>query len=100
MYNQQDIKHVAELLTPAARMGVISDSGSIISTLEQALIAPPEPLYNEYMTKTEVMEFFGLHYQTYYSWIRKGWLKPYGMGRKVCFLRSEVIKVRKRGDSK
>lgn len=94
MYNQQDVKRVAALLAPVAEAGVISDAASIVDTLQRGL-GGEEPA-DGFMTKAEVIDFFQIKEPTYYDWLRRGWLKPYGRGRTVRFKKSEVITVRQK----
>ena len=98
MYNQHDIKQVSEFIRPVAKAGLIYDPDAIIETLEKGLQSDPAP--DTYMTKQEILKLFNMHEQTFYSWIRRGWLTPYGKGRKQCFLRSEVLAVNSRKASR
>ena len=92
MYNNQDVTRVAALLTPMADAGAISDPAAIVDVLQRGL-TDGEPA-EEYMSKADVIAFFEIKEPTYYAWLRRGWLKPYGRGRKIKFKKSEVITVR------
>lgn len=95
MYNRQDIKCVATLLEPMAKAGAISDPDAIVKALQRGL-EPDSDDCEVFMTKAEVMDFYGIKEPTYYDWLRRKWLKPYGQGRKVMFKRSEVIAARRK----
>ena len=45
---------------------------------------------NEYLTRKNVAEMFGVDVSTIHNWCKSGQLKPLGLGRRVYFLRSDV----------
>lgn len=49
---------------------------------------PKEP--NQYLTRQEVSDMLNINLSTLHNWCKKGKLKPYGLGARVYFLRSEV----------
>lgn len=49
---------------------------------------PKEP--NEYLTRQEVAQMFGVDISTIYNWTKRGIIKPKGIGGRVYFLRSEI----------
>ncbi len=49
---------------------------------------PKEP--NEYLTRQEVAQMFGVDISTIHNWSKRGVLKPQGIGGRVYFLRSEI----------
>ncbi len=44
----------------------------------------------ELLTRTETAELLKINLSTVHNWTKKGRLKPYGMGGKVYYKRSEV----------
>ena len=94
-YNTNDIKIVDHFIATAITSGLISEQAvkEMLTVLENNL-NPTEK--TEWMTKQDIIDFFGIHEQTYYKWIDKKWLKPYGFGRKMRFKKSEVITMRKK----
>ena len=93
MYNEQDVQTVSKCIASAVEFGIIKDPEAIRTTLLQALDKKPGP--DDFMSKKDIIQFFGIHEQTYFRWLKKGILKPYGYGKKMRFLRSDVIKIRK-----
>lgn len=51
-------------------------------------VAPKE----EYLTRKQVAELFQIELSTLHNWCKKGKLKPYGIGNRVYFLRSDIEK--------
>jgi excisionase family DNA binding protein len=51
---------------------------------------PREP--DEFMTRQEVADLLKCDISTIHNWTVKGKLKPYGIGNRVYFKRSEVVK--------
>lgn len=49
---------------------------------------PKEP--NEYLTRQEVAQMFGVDISTIHNWSKRRILKPKGIGGRVYFLRSEI----------
>lgn len=49
---------------------------------------PKQP--NEYLTRQNVAEMFGVDLSTVANWQKNGKLKPYGLGGRVYFLRSDI----------
>ena len=45
----------------------------------------------EFLTRSETKDFFSISYVTLHSWVNDGLLKPYKMGNKTYFKRSELI---------
>ena len=45
---------------------------------------------SEYLTRTELSEMLSIDLSTCHNWVKKGKLKPYGIGHRVYFKRSEV----------
>ena len=93
MYSRTDINRVKIFLTPATQTEQLSRESleSIMLQLDNGL-QPTTNDSEEFLTKEEVIKLCGIHRQTYYSWLRKGWLNPFGKGRKLLFKKSEVLK--------
>ena len=53
---------------------------------------PQEQKKEEYLTRKQVSLLFQIPYSTLYNWIKKGKLKPYGIGNRVYFLQSDIEK--------
>lgn len=51
---------------------------------------PKKP--NEYLTRKEVAELFSVDISTIHHWCKSKRLKPYGIGSRVYFLRSDIEK--------
>lgn len=49
---------------------------------------PKEPA--EYLSRQEVADMLQINLSTLHNWCKKGKLKPYGLGARVYFLRTEV----------
>ena len=49
---------------------------------------PKEP--EEYLTRTEVSKMLKIDLSTVHHWTKRGKLKPYGLGRRVYYKRSEI----------
>jgi len=49
----------------------------------------------EYLTRKEVSDMFKIELSTLHNWCKKGKLKPYGIGNRVYFLRSDIEKALK-----
>ena len=47
---------------------------------------------NDYLTRKQVAEMFDVDLSTIHNWCKKGKLKPFGIGARVYFLRSDVEK--------
>jgi excisionase family DNA binding protein len=54
-------------------------------------IAPAAPK-EEYLTRKQVAELFQIELSTLHNWCKKNKLKPYGIGNRVYFLRSDIDK--------
>lgn len=54
----------------------------------KAKFQPKEP--PEYLTRKDLAQLFKCDLSTIHNWCVKGKLKPYGIGNRVYFLRSEV----------
>ena len=46
----------------------------------------------QYLTRKEVAEMLKIELSTLHNWCKKGKLKPYGIGNRVYFLRSDLEK--------
>ncbi len=95
MYSRTDIQRVKIFLTPATQTDQLSGESltSIITQLHKGLqSSDTELVQDELLTKEEVMQMCHIHRQTYYSWLRRGWLNPLCKGRKALFRKSEVLK--------
>jgi predicted DNA-binding transcriptional regulator AlpA len=46
----------------------------------------------EYLTRRQVADLFQIELSTLHNWCKKGKLKPYGIGNRVYFLRSDIDK--------
>lgn len=53
---------------------------------------PSEQKKEDYLTRKQVIALFQIPYSTMYNWINSGKLKPYGIGNRVYFLRSDIEK--------
>jgi predicted DNA-binding transcriptional regulator AlpA len=51
-----------------------------------------EKKVEEYLTRRQVADLFQIELSTLHNWCKKGKLKPYGIGNRVYFLRSEIDK--------
>lgn len=51
---------------------------------------PKQP--NEYLTRSEVAEMFKVDISTIHNWCKSKKLKPFGIGSRVYFLRSDIEK--------
>lgn len=51
---------------------------------------PKQP--NEYLTRSEVADLFKVDLSTVHNWCKSGKLKPFGIGSRVYFLRSDIEK--------
>jgi len=51
---------------------------------------PKQP--NDYLTRQEVADMLRIDLSTVHNWCKKGKLKPYGIGHRVYFLRSDIEK--------
>ena len=49
---------------------------------------PKQP--NDYLTRQDVAQMFGVDLSTIANWQKNGKLKPYGLGGRVYFLRSDI----------
>ena len=47
-------------------------------------------LPEQYLTRKEVAELFKVNLSTIHSWSKNGTLKPYGIGSRVYYLRSDI----------
>ena len=54
-------------------------------------INPAKPK-EEYLSRREVAELLKIELSTLHNWCKKGKLKPYGIGNRVYFLRSDIEK--------
>lgn len=48
---------------------------------------------NDFLTRKETASFFKVSYVTIHSWMNNGTIKPYKVGNKTFFKKSELIKV-------
>lgn len=62
-----------------------------ILTKEFKKEAPQE----QYLTRKEVADMLKIELSTLHNWCKKGKLKPYGIGNRVYFLRSDIEKALK-----
>jgi predicted DNA-binding transcriptional regulator AlpA len=51
-----------------------------------------EKKVEEYLTRRQVADLFQIELSTLHNWCKKGKLKPYGIGNRVYFLRSDIDK--------
>jgi predicted DNA-binding transcriptional regulator AlpA len=49
---------------------------------------PKQP--NEYLSRKEVADMFGVDISTVHNWCKSGKLKPLGLGARVYFLRADI----------
>jgi hypothetical protein len=56
---------------------------------------PQEQKKEDYLTRKQVSLLFQIPYSTLHNWCKKGKLKPYGIGNRVYFLRSDIEKALK-----
>lgn len=82
----QSIQFVAT--TPQELQKEISQS--VKAHLDEFLkhFKPKQP--NDYLTRQEVAQMFGVDLSTVANWQKNGKLKPYGLGGRVYFLRSDI----------
>lgn len=83
---QQSIQFVAT--TPQELQKEISQS--VKFQLDEFLkhFKPKQP--NDYLTRQDVAQMFGVDLSTIANWQKNGKLKPYGLGGRVYFLRSDI----------
>jgi excisionase family DNA binding protein len=76
---------------PQALADVLSGVNQLISKVGdlERNYAPKEP--DVYMTRREVSALLKCDLSTIHNWCRSGRLKPYGIGARVYFRRSEVL---------
>ncbi|WP_425636044.1 helix-turn-helix domain-containing protein [Algoriphagus yeomjeoni] len=53
---------------------------------------PLEQKKDDYLTRKQISLLFQVPYSTIHNWCKKGKLKPYGIGNRVYFLRSDIEK--------
>ena len=65
-------------------------ANGIKSQLDEFLkhFKPKQP--NEYLSRKEVADMFGVDISTVHNWCKSGKLKPLGLGARVYFLRSDI----------
>lgn len=82
----QSIQFVAT--TPQELQKEISQS--VKAHLDEFLkhFKPKQP--NDYLTRKDVADMFGVDLSTVANWQKNGKLKPYGLGGRVYFLRSDI----------
>lgn len=82
----QSIQFVAT--TPQELQKEISQS--VKTHLDEFLkhFKPKQP--NDYLSRQDVAQMFGVDLSTIANWQKNGKLKPYGMGGRVYFLRSDI----------
>jgi len=56
---------------------------------KQSQDAKPKQL-EEYLTRKEVAQLFKVDLSTIHNWCKRGKLRPYGIGKRVYFLKSDV----------
>jgi DNA-binding transcriptional regulator YiaG len=82
----QSIQFVAT--TPQELQKEISQS--VKAHLDEFLkhFKPKQP--NDYLSRQDVAQMFGVDLSTVANWQKNGKLKPYGLGGRVYFLRSDI----------
>lgn len=63
---------------------------SIKEQLKQFVKENSEKPIEEYLTRNEVAKLLKVDLSTIHNWCRKGKLKPYGIGARVYFLKSDI----------
>jgi excisionase family DNA binding protein len=61
---------------------------SQIEILRRDISPKSEPIV--YLTRKEVSDLLKIQLSTLHSWVKKGKLKPYGIGNRVYFKKSEI----------
>jgi excisionase family DNA binding protein len=72
----------------------IDDRFNQLSTKMESIekLIKQEKRAEEYLTRKEVAELLKIELSTLHNWCKKGKLKPYGIGNRVYFLRSDIEK--------
>ena len=69
----------------------------IQESVKQSLLIPPTPSIEskqkEILTRIETANLFSISLVCLHDWIKKGIIKPYKVGNKTYFKRSEVMEV-------
>ncbi len=74
--------------TPQELKEVIQNAISDSMATIQSKLQPKKP--DEYLTRQEVADLFKVDLSTIHNWCKQGKLKPYGIGSRVYFLRSDI----------
>ncbi len=61
--------------------------------IELKLSLNPEDLQTPHLTRRETAKFFDVSLNCVNDWVRKGILKPYKVGQRTYFSRSELLQV-------
>lgn len=72
----------------------IDDRFNQLSTQMESIVKliKLEKKVEEYLTRRQVADLFQIELSTLHNWCKKGKLKPYGIGNRVYFLRSDIDK--------
>ena len=73
--------------SPEQLIELFSGLQAQITELKQSF-EPKSP--NEYLSRSEVATLLKVNLSTIYNWCQKSKLKPYGIGNRVYFKRSEI----------
>ena len=74
-------------VTPTELVALFQDS------VKQILPVPQEPNQKEILTRKETAILFSVSLVCIHDWMNKGLLKPYKLGNKTFFKRSEALEV-------
>lgn len=80
--------------SPNALANLIADAvRKQLETLSRELKTQDQQPGNELMTRKECAEFFAVSLVTIHDWVKNGILKPYKVGHRTYFKRSELMEV-------
>ena len=78
------------LVTPLELQDIVNKA---VSTSMASFVANFRPeKEEEYLTRQEVAKILKVDISTVHNWTKSGKLKPYGIGARIYFLRSEIEK--------
>lgn len=78
-------------VTPEDLANLIQES--VKQSLPSSLLPPVDSPQKEILTRRETANLFSISLVCLHDWIKKGILKPYKVGNKTYFKRSEIMEV-------
>lgn len=73
---------LADLVKMVDYVLTIKDDSTVESSMDQN---------DEYLTRQDVMRQLDVKETTIHNWTRKGYLKPHKIGRKIYYMKSDVL---------